>query len=568
MASRQKCLRSVHFFVLISCLSFVENKSVTIEQGDLRGNTLTSRGGRNFTAFRGIPYAQPPINKLRFKNPVPADSWNGTFVADEEGNRCPQLNVSSGEAFGNEDCLYLNVYTPKTNPVTLYPTIVYIHGGAFTRGHGGADYVGPQYIMDKDIVFVSMNYRLGALGFLSTGDAAAPGNFGLKDQLLALRWVNENVKAFGGDPQRITLAGQSAGSVSVNLHALSEASIGLFNQYITQSGSPLSFWAYRDISSHKKYASDLGKHVGCPTNDSEVLIECLRRIEVYDLLTTEIFSGISTEFNTWVPTNEPPLEGAFITESPIELLLGNKLRDYPWISGNVADEGLILSAHLYVHEDFYDFVAKDVVKFLQYLTITFIDTNNSTTLGTDIAEFYLKNVDLSNKDALIQALTRIVNDVGFLLPAIIQMQIALNRMKSPFYYYLFEYRGTNSETERTLHENRDIGVAHGDELFYIFPPTKTNLASGGGMVHLDETMINIMTDLWSSFAYNGVPVTKHMHETNTWKPFDQEMTYLGIGGRNHTMLTVGKNLQHERMRFWIKQLFKYAFHMFTKKNNK
>lgn len=105
--------------------------------------------------------------------------------------------------------------------------MVYIHGGAFIRGNGRSDYVAPRYILNKDIVFVTMNYRLGVFGFLSTGDAEAPGNFGLKDQLLALRWVKKNVKAFGGDPERITLVGQSAGSVSVNLHALSDASTGL-----------------------------------------------------------------------------------------------------------------------------------------------------------------------------------------------------------------------------------------------------------------------------------------------------------------------------------------------------
>lgn len=119
---------------------------------------------------------------------------------------------------------------------------------------------------------------------------------------------------------------------------------GLFNQYITQSGSAMCFWAYHDISGYKKHAIQLGEYVNCPTYSSEALIKCLRGLDAYTLITTDIFTGISKDINTWLPTNEPEIEGAFLTASPIVRMLSNQLPDYPWISGNVADEGLLVSA--------------------------------------------------------------------------------------------------------------------------------------------------------------------------------------------------------------------------------
>ncbi|CAH1394565.1 unnamed protein product [Nezara viridula] len=208
---------------------------VVLQQGTLKGLWADSFGGRPYAAFYGIPYAKPP-------EPVAADPWLGIYNATKEPPKCLQLfffdlNVPS-KLEGSEDCLYVNVFTPRLNTGAAekkpLDVIAYVHGGAFMIGSsldGGVD-----YIMDRDIVFVSFNYRLGPLGFLSTGDVAVPGNNGLKDQVLALKWIQQNIAAFGGDPNSVTLTGFSAGSASVHYHLLSPLSKAPFGPVVEPPG--------------------------------------------------------------------------------------------------------------------------------------------------------------------------------------------------------------------------------------------------------------------------------------------------------------------------------------------
>ncbi|XP_033228894.1 uncharacterized protein LOC117180506 [Belonocnema kinseyi] len=204
--------------------------SVRISQGMLNGTIRESRSGRRYSAFLGIPYGQPPTGKLRFANPVAADRWEGIRAANTFGRKCIQLDVNN-KIRGAEDCLFLNVYTPliklysSSMKNTLLSVMVWIHGGSFTGG--SSNKYGAQYLLDKDVILVTINYRLGIFGFLSSGDSVAPGNFGMKDQVLALKWVHTNIEAFGGDKNRVTLFGQSAGGASVSLHAISKASNGI-----------------------------------------------------------------------------------------------------------------------------------------------------------------------------------------------------------------------------------------------------------------------------------------------------------------------------------------------------
>lgn len=167
------------------------------------------------------------LNCFRFKRPLPAANWQGVKKATSLENFCPQLFLNI--TIGSEDCLYLNVYSPlRVKNNTPLPVMVWIHGGGFISGT--ANLFGANNFLDKDIILVTLNYRLGIFGFLTLGDLSAPGNFGLKDQVLALKWVQRNIKAFGGDPNRVTIFGESAGGVSVSLHALSEASNGNFQK--------------------------------------------------------------------------------------------------------------------------------------------------------------------------------------------------------------------------------------------------------------------------------------------------------------------------------------------------
>nr|XP_027226599.1 liver carboxylesterase 2-like [Penaeus vannamei] len=205
---------------------------VSLPDGRVSGVNERSAKGRDFFAYYGIPYAKPPLDKLKLKDPVRADKWVGTRDGSKMPPPCVQvpvdhvllgLPITLDDIVGEEDCLYLNVFTPKKKkPDEKLPVMVYIHGGAFFVG-GAHEYL-PHVLMNHDIVLVVIQYRLGTLGFMSTEDMVMPGNFGMKDQVMALRWVQENIHSFGGDADRVTIFGESAGGASVHLHVLSPMS--------------------------------------------------------------------------------------------------------------------------------------------------------------------------------------------------------------------------------------------------------------------------------------------------------------------------------------------------------
>ncbi|KAF5304024.1 hypothetical protein FQA39_LY01809 [Lamprigera yunnana] len=208
--------------------------------GKVKGYYKYSYGKRQFAAFEGIPYIKQPLGDLRFEEPQNPDSWSGVFEATKTYNciqKFPTYPIS-----GEEDCIYLNVYVPRPQPIPdeNLDVIVYIHGGAFIAGN--CDEGGPGFIMDKDVVYVNFNYRIGILGFLSTGDSEIPGNYGLKDQVFALKWVRDNIRYFGGNPNSVTLAGMSAGAASVHYQYFSPLSKGLFHRGYSLSGTAFAPW--------------------------------------------------------------------------------------------------------------------------------------------------------------------------------------------------------------------------------------------------------------------------------------------------------------------------------------
>lgn len=192
---------------------------------------------------------------------------------------------------GVEDCLYANVYVPmlEEKDAPLMPVIIWIHEGAFQRGAG--TYTKARYLMDRDVILVTFNYRLGLFGFLSTEDSVVSGNMGLKDQNLAIKWVVENIKRFGGDPKQISLFGASAGASSVHFHYLSKMSAGLFKNGVSFSGTALSPWAYdpKPMENTKRLAAV----VNCTTDSSDAMVECLKKIPANGLAegTKEILVG-------------------------------------------------------------------------------------------------------------------------------------------------------------------------------------------------------------------------------------------------------------------------------------
>lgn len=224
----------------------------------------------------------------RFRAAEPEKPWSGIRDASREGQSCPHKNMILDTFKGDEDCLFVNVFTtqmPKDDDSAeqpKLPVMVWLHGGGFSFGSGNSFLYGPDYLVAEDIVLVTLNYRLGPLGFLTAGPDA-PGNQGLKDQVLALKWVRDNIAAFGGDPNQVTIFGESAGASSVQLLLLSSQAKGLFHRAISQSGSALNPWSMSASSSQRaaRLAANLG-YVGA--NKTEDILDFLRRVPAMKLV--------------------------------------------------------------------------------------------------------------------------------------------------------------------------------------------------------------------------------------------------------------------------------------------
>ncbi|KAG5867332.1 hypothetical protein JTB14_023061 [Gonioctena quinquepunctata] len=247
--------------VTIATFAVAEDILVTIPQGTLRGRQEYSQRGISFYAFQQIPFAKPPVGEFRFREPQSPDKWEGILDATYNDKSCWQFgnsynaNISSYE---NEDCLYLNVYTPQYPTAGKdLPVMYHIFGGGFLNGAANFDYAGPHYLLESDVIVVTVNYRVGVLGFLSTGDTAIPGNYGLKDQQMGLKWVQENIRYFGGDPKKVTIFGQSAGASGVAYQIMSKKSEGLFRAAIP--GGSSRPWSYKD---HRELAFKVGAALG------------------------------------------------------------------------------------------------------------------------------------------------------------------------------------------------------------------------------------------------------------------------------------------------------------------
>ncbi|CAL8118955.1 unnamed protein product [Orchesella dallaii] len=343
--------RSVHVSRLkSSLLSFSPSVKIPIlkspyvvntQSGKVEGFPMKSIRARDIVAFTSIPYAEKPVGPLQYSDPVPKKPWSGILKATKLPSDCLQIDgMQLLRIVGSVDCLYLNVYTPALPSADLMrnrSVILYIHGGSFAFGSGSM--YGPAYLLEKDVVLVTFNYRLSSFGFLSTGDTAAPGNWGLKDQNLVLKWVHANIASFGGDPNNIVLVGQSAGAVSVHLHMMSKQSQGLFRAGISQSGNAFCFWGVRQNSIDFTYR--LAKSLRCPVNNTYALVECMRKLDplliAYHEATLpdyKVFPGVF-----FGPIVEPPSENAFLTDRPEILYEKNLVSKIPWINGFLVGEG-------------------------------------------------------------------------------------------------------------------------------------------------------------------------------------------------------------------------------------
>ncbi|KAL1480777.1 hypothetical protein MTO96_050760 [Rhipicephalus appendiculatus] len=288
-------------------------------EGTVRGRVVRVMD-KAVEQYLGIPFAEPPVGKLRFRPPIPKKPWQGTVDATGGNTACPQVAehaILKGNVTFTEDCLYLNVWAPvAATDSGSRPVLVWIYGGAFSFGSANMPIYNAAWLAALgDVVVVSMNYRLGILGFMNANSLEAPGNVGLLDQNMALKWVQRNIEHFGGDPALVTLFGESAGSMCTHAHIMSPLSQGLFKRAVMMSGTMYNLDSWDTVEESVAKADMVANFIGCSNGKSiqlsssaEEIIDCMRNKSADELLKAsfDIAAPKRAPLCAHVPRRVPP----------------------------------------------------------------------------------------------------------------------------------------------------------------------------------------------------------------------------------------------------------------------
>ncbi|NXK88245.1 CHLE Cholinesterase, partial [Formicarius rufipectus] len=521
-----------------------EDDLITTKEGTVRGTNLQVLGG-TVTAFLGIPYAQPPLGRLRFQKPQPREKWSGVWDATKHANSCHQHIDTTYPGFAgsemwnpktnlSEDCLYLNVWVPSPKPRNA-TVMVWIYGGGFESGSTSLPvYDGKFLARVERVVVVSMNYRVTALGFLALpGNQEAPGNAGLFDQRLALRWVQENIAAFGGNPKSVTIFGESAGSASVNYHILSPKSHPFFTRAIMQSGSTTAPWAAITASEARNRTVALAKQLQCPTSNETELILCLQDKDPKEILENEIFA---------VPDGSllqvyfcPTVDGDFLLDMPEKLIENGLLKQTQILVGVNKDEG---SAFLAYGVPGFSKDSDGLVNKTQFeaaLTLAFPGVSK---LALESIIFQYTDWDNEQKpEHYRDAADDVVGDYNIICP-VLEFSRKFAQLGNNVFFYFFEHRSSKLAWPEWM------GVMHGYEIEFVFGlPLERKV----NYTRAEEILSRSMMRHWATFAKTGAP-NGTLTDGIRWPVFTSaEQKYLTLSTSAPEIRT---KLRAQHCRFW------------------
>ncbi|MBQ0742888.1 MAG: carboxylesterase family protein [Pseudomonas sp.] len=460
---------------------------ITTTEGDIQGIEIES-----MRVFRGIPYAQPPVGELRFANTLAAEPREAVLeLSDAFGNMCPQTNITTRQVQGDEDCLFLNVYAPAE--ADDLPVMVWIHGGAFVFGNGGGEY-DPTRLVAEDIVVVTLNYRLGNLGFLAHPELEDDaGNFALMDQQQALRWVKENIAEFGGNPDNVTLFGESAGGHSVMSHIVSPraSAENLFQRAIVQSGSYAPFQQPKAVA--QAQGQQIATALGC--SDPASTASCLRSASVTDLLALQGSQGIPAVNS----------EDDLLPKSIMQALAEQDFNtDLDVMIGSNQDEGTLFVALDELSggplEDLGEAVYRQRVNdfFAPYQSQVPYDSEQ---IATDYLALY-QNADRP----LSQALSAIWTEFTFACNSSLHAATFAAAQMNTFQYWF-----RDEDAPYTLVPPQviqfEMGASHASEIPYVLYPEQLMRDRHTGDEQQLDSLAAEMVDYWTSFARTGSPDT-------------------------------------------------------------
>ncbi|CRL01612.1 CLUMA_CG014237, isoform A [Clunio marinus] len=514
-----RLISNVSILILIISQGFCE--IVEISDGKVSGIVMKTRYDENFHAYMGIPYAEKPLGDKRFRAPIKVSSWSGVLNATEFSPMCMQVNLLSQSPVA-EDCLYLNVFT-KNLPLsreneTLQPVVVYIHGGSFQLG-SASDHK-PHLLMERNVVLVSFNYRLGAFGFLSLGNEEIPGNAGFKDQVMVLEWVQNNIHHFGGDPKLVTLMGNSAGAYGVTAHMVSSMSKGLFHRVVALSGSITYQRKLED--NYLDLGRRLAEKMNCTVSDIDEMIKCLREKPAVDFNLIELREYPQCTIMTWFPVIEKDFgQRRFLSDDPKKLFQSANFSKVPIIIGRTKDEFVDIPSRMIQFpiidelNQRYDEVAPHCF---------FYETNTEKSRSQTLKDVYFPYDVIDIKS--LSSLSQIFSD-GYIGYPVHKLAHLISNLTDVFYYQL-SFIGRYSFF---LHpHDKPYGVHHSDEMQYILETVFV-----GPRIELNDpenVMVERFTRIIYQFASSGDPNDKNDDYLNEmfWPKHDSiNEFYLDIG---------------------------------------
>lgn len=459
----------MRIFVVLLCLFFSVSGNAqnlilqtTVQQGEIAGEACNG-----YAFYKAIPYAEAPVGNLRWKAPVAKLPWDGVYKAERYGCRPPQPvdpNQPAESPVG-EDCLYLSVQTPAKSTSDRLPVFVMIHGGAFLTG----SYAGTQEnFVREGIVYVSVEYRLGALGFMShpelskESEQKVSGNYGILDQVMALQWVHDNIAAFGGNPENVTIAGESAGGISVSILCASPLCKGLFQRAISESGG--SFWPVAD--------SRNGNTAMCTLRSAEqVGVAFQKRLKAKNLKQLRKVPFQTLVDSTSMESFWPVVDGYAITDDQYKLYEKGEYNDVDVLIGTNSDEGWLFTfpypAEMY-------------------------KANIRRTYG-EWADRLLELYPASTPDEVRGSSANIFRDGSFAWPTYAWANLQSKTGKKNVYLYYFDQSSDN------MFMKSPRGANHVAEMAFIYD------WHTGPFTKVEEHMAQIMTRYWINFCKTGDP---------------------------------------------------------------
>jgi len=564
--------------------------------GKLQGTKKSTEfSGRDYYGFWDIPYGEDTGGANRFQPPKPrgpindgGDAYDASYAGYILGwwdYVCPQPGLNLGVmnnpfmelmnqehpmpesrllgTMGNEDCLRLAVFTPELptnhhNP--KLPVMVYIHGGSFMLG--GYVGAGAGKLLEKDMVLVEVQYRLGPLGFMCLPDDEIGGNVGLLDQTLALQWISEHIEAFGGDPNRVTIQGESAGSAAVTYHMLSELSHPYFHQAIAESGSALSPWAFD--KEPEKHAKEIASVMDCPSDDLSAMINCLKNEKsAADIVTahkayyTEERKNGQLGFGGSVPCAQTHGPQKFITKPPMDIIIDHHAngspKNIPALFGANKDEGSFVLGSMYNSYLSPNNILEDTFFLKHLFTTTLLSAMGLTDDSGNIYEMleysFFNSTDLGTWSKMMDGMVNLVGT--FFIKASTYEFMKYNHITgSESYFYSFEYYGDASLWNFLFPSDQPPiprGVTHGDELLYLFST---------GVFRFEEDdwdMAAKMVDAWTNFVIYGnpTPAENMPADIPQWPAYEET-------NQHYMVLDSQPSLQTNYVRTWANPM-RYGF---------